>query len=184
MNDYMPQYEEYKKTLLKSWYFMDTFDKRRRVATSFAADAIGQFVPLWGLAPAACGACFVFFSMCEEGNIIGRIIFAIIGVVAFSLGIYALSKFKKYLGESFFYSFVYDGYVEAHVRDDKQKETERLLREAIGIMAQMQEHADDYSLIEKCRDIQERSDSLYRYDSFKNDLKNDYYFSKAMHEYF
>lgn len=204
MKDYDTKYEEYKESLLKTWYFTNKFKELYEGTISAEKDYIDQNGVLWkvGILSAACGFCFAFHSVLEgrtdTSSIIIRIVIAVIGIVCFFLAMHLGAKYKKRSGEAAFYAFQYDRYIKDYIANEKQRETDKLMRDVLekydNILWRAEllaENSDDNTeqleanllyIIKSNNTFQERYETISMYDRFAKDLQDDYYFSKAIHE--
>lgn len=172
---YEESYESYKNSLLRSQYFIEQLNQHYKDTVHGEKDFIDKNGVLGkiGLLSAICGLCFgFFFSFGETNNIwsiIIRCALAIGGIVCFFFAMSIASDYKKASGKSNFYSFVCNRYIADHIRKDRQKETDSLLRDMLKKM--------------DSTDFSERYEQLSRYDRFEKDILEDYHFSKAIHEH-
>lgn len=177
MDDYESQYEEYKKSLLRSNHFVTKLREEQKDSVYTERDYITRD----GVLPKVCmlsgvgGFCYALcFSLVQLDKfpvIMVRAIFLIIGTVCFFLAGYIGSKFKEDIGKRNFSSIRYDRCIEKRVTIDKEMESRNLVRSFLSKEIDREE-------------FQKRHENLSRYDRFAEDLKNDCDFNSKAKKYF
>ena len=169
MDNYETQYEEYKQSLLRSSYFLDNLNEKKRNALYAEKDYIDRdgVLSKIGVLSAICGSCYALASSLVQLNefpgIIVRTLFAIVGTICFLKAMSIGSQFKEDSGKKNF-RYQYDRHIENRAMSDKELEARSLVRSFLS------KEMDKEEFRKRCED-------LSRYDRFASDLKNDYEFN-------
>lgn len=198
MGDYESKYEEYKKSLLQNHWFIKKLHEKYRGSITAEGDYIDRNGVLWkiGILAFVCGFCIAFTLPAAEHGLwfLGIVLFiAIMGSIIWARIIE--SKFKKDSGETNFYAFRYHQHFKEHIQKDKDEETKNLMRDVWKNCDSLMWRSDSipnmskedlesllFQHIKKMDDYQKQYKELDRYDSFSDDLKNDYYFNAEIQQ--
>lgn len=204
MEDYESLYDEYKRSLLQSHFFIEKMKEGHKNALMNEAEYIDRNGVLSKIAilSGICGFCFSAFLFLEDkvntASIIIRIVLVFSGILCAFRALFISQDYKKSSGNSNFHSFIYDRFIENRVHYDKDFEAKNLMEdmlEKIDLIQWRAELLEEGSIseaeqlqsnllyvINKSNDFQKRFDRISMYDSFAQDLQDDFYFSKAIHE--
>lgn len=192
MEDYEPQYEEYKKSLLQNHWFIKTLHEKYRGSITAEEDYIDRNGVLWkiGILGAVCGFCIALtFALAESGLwFLGIVLFiTIIGSVIWARHIEA--KFKKDSGEINFYAFRYPQHFKDHILEEKRREMYKFEQDISKTVAFMQRCADKPNInlkdateefrcaLHYVKELEKQYKHISRYDYFAENIKNDWYFN-------
>jgi len=177
MDDYESQYEEYKKSLLRSNYFMTKLREEQENSVYTVRDYIDRdgVLPKVGVLSGVGGFCYaLYFSLVqldEFPGIMVRAILVTVGTVCFFWAGYIGSKFKEDIGKTNFSSCYFDRHIEKRATSDKEMEARNIVRSFLSREIDSEE-------------FQKRYEDLSKYDRFAEDLKNDCDFSSKTKKYF